>query len=172
MRNDDNLVCFAHGKESGPWGSKIRALAAIAKSRHWQVESPDYSHTQDPDARVHQLRVQNPQAARLVLCGSSMGGYVSALACPDLQADGLFLMAPALYLPGYDSQPDTTDADIVVVHGWRDNVVPVNSAIRFAHDNRARLHIVDDEHRLLESLDFIGTAFNALLARLECLECL
>ncbi len=24
------IVCFSHGKESGPWGTKIKALAGVA----------------------------------------------------------------------------------------------------------------------------------------------
>jgi hypothetical protein len=31
------LVCFAHGKESGPWGSKITALAQVAKRMGFEV---------------------------------------------------------------------------------------------------------------------------------------
>ena len=37
------LVVFAHGKESGPWGSKIKHLAALAGQRGAQVLSPDYA---------------------------------------------------------------------------------------------------------------------------------
>ena len=75
------LVVFAHGMESGPWGTKILALADVAKRMGFAVDSPDYSHTKDPHARVGQLLKQNPQSDCLVLAGSSMGGYVSAQAC-------------------------------------------------------------------------------------------
>ena len=47
-----NLVLFAHGKESGPWGSKIKHLAAIAERHNCKVLSPDYSDLMNPDARV------------------------------------------------------------------------------------------------------------------------
>lgn len=167
MRENNKQVVFAHGKESGPWGHKIRRLAAIAEARGWRTMSPDYSNTRDPDARTRQLLDLQPKAKQLVLCGSSMGGYVSAMACHHLKANGLFLLAPALYLPGYEGQPHPADADTVVVHGWFDSIVPPDSAIRFAREHRARLHMVDDEHRLVDSLAFIGTAFDALLTRLE-----
>ncbi len=36
----------------------------------------------------------------LVLVGSSLGGYVSLAAAPTLHAKGVFLMAPAIYMPG------------------------------------------------------------------------
>lgn len=50
-----NLVLFAHGKVSGPWGSKIKHLATIAERYGCKVLSPDYSNLLDPDARVQLL---------------------------------------------------------------------------------------------------------------------
>lgn len=61
------LVLFAHGKESGPWGSKIQHLAAIAERLGAQVVSPDYGDLPDPDARVARLRAMPlPAHERLV----------------------------------------------------------------------------------------------------------
>ena len=51
------LVLFAHGKESGPWGSKIQALAEIAKYYDYRVESPDYSDLPNAKSRVDRSRV-------------------------------------------------------------------------------------------------------------------
>ena len=34
-------VVFSHGKESGPWGTKIAALADIARAEGYEVESVD-----------------------------------------------------------------------------------------------------------------------------------
>ena len=48
-------VIFSHGKESGPWGSKIKRLADVAKAHGLGVESIDYSDTFDPDLRVERL---------------------------------------------------------------------------------------------------------------------
>ena len=81
MATDKPLVSFAHGKESGPWGTKITALADIARRCGYAVDSPDYSHSHDPRARLQQLLEQQPQGLPLVLAGSSMGGYVAAHAC-------------------------------------------------------------------------------------------
>ena len=65
------LVLFAHGKESGPWGSKIKHLAAIAERLGAQVLSPDYGDLPDPDARVARLRAMPlPAHDRLVLVAS------------------------------------------------------------------------------------------------------
>ena len=43
---------------------------------------------------------------RLILVGSSMGGYVSTVASVSLKPAGLFLMAPAFYMPiGREQNP-------------------------------------------------------------------
>ncbi len=161
------LVCFAHGKESGPWGTKINYLAAIAKQNGWDVMSPDYRHTQDPKARVNHLLELNPAAERLVLVGSSMGGYVAAMACKTLSPQGCLLMAPALYFDGWDEEPEGCPPDTVVVHGWHDDVVPVDVAIRFARARKAALHILNSGHTLTDQLPALGQYFEDMLRRVE-----
>lgn len=161
----ENLVCFAHGKESGPWGLKIRRLAETAKARGFAVISPDYSHTTDPAKRVAQLIALRPQAQRLVLVGSSMGGYVSAMACTALQPQALFLMAPALYFPGWDEEPAGIPALCSVVHGWHDDIVPVERAQRFAQRHPCELHLIDAEHTLNARIDSVAILFDDLLTR-------
>ncbi|MES1927656.1 hypothetical protein SADO_00330 [Salinisphaera dokdonensis CL-ES53] len=158
-------VIFAHGKESGPWGSKIQHLANIAESLGFAVESLDYSDLMDPVKRVERLTAHAPVGTPLVLVGSSMGGYVSAMACKVIKPDALLLMAPALYLDGYPGDPEDCPADSVVVHGWGDDIVPLDSSLRFARTRHAALHIVDDGHRLAESIDFIGQMFSDQLKR-------
>src|SRR5690242_244280 len=92
------MVVFSHGKESGPWGTKITRLAEVAENLGFGVLSVDYTGTADPDERVRLLLgAVAPSDVRLVLVGSSMGGYVSTLASPTLLPNGLFLMAPAFY---------------------------------------------------------------------------
>ena len=44
-------VLFAYGKESGPWGSKIRYLADIAWRLGAHAHSPDYSDLPSPEDR-------------------------------------------------------------------------------------------------------------------------
>lgn len=160
----ENLVCFAHGKESGPWGTKITFLAERARARGFDVMSPDYSGSHDPKERVKQLLALAPRAERLVLVGSSMGAYVSAMACAALRPRALFLMAPALYFPGWDEDPEDCPALSVVVHGWIDDIVPVERAIRFAQPRRAALHLLDSGHTLNDQLPALGRLFDQLLA--------
>ena len=162
----ERLVVFAHGKESGPWGTKITQLAEVAKRRGYEVSSPDYSHTHDPHERVAQLTRLAPQAgSTLVLVGSSMGGYVSAMACAALRPQALFLMAPALYFPGWAEEPEGIPALTAVVHGWSDDIVPPDRGIRFAQRHRAALHLLDSGHTLNDQLPALSLLFDDLLLR-------
>lgn len=161
-----HLVCFAHGKESGPWGTKITQLAEVARKRGYEVMSPDYSHTQDPGERIRYLLEDvKPVAHNLVLVGSSMGGYVSAMACTRLQPRALFLMAPALYFPGWAEEPEGIPPLCSVVHGWRDDVVSPERGIDFARRHRAELHLLDSGHTLTDQLPALCQIFNDLLVR-------
>lgn len=159
------LVLFAHGKESGPWGSKIKYLAEIAQAKGCKVLSPDYSDLSDPDARVRRLlTMELLPYDRLVLVGSSMGGYVSTLASLSLKPAGLFLMAPAFYMPGYAEQAPCSGAGRTsVVFGWQDEVIPVEHGIRFAQQQRVELHVLDGDHRLNGVLPQLGVLFGQFL---------
>lgn len=154
-------VCFCHGRESGPWGTKIRRLARVAEQAGCQVISPDDRDTQDPDERVRRLvSLAAPLAAPLILVGSSMGGYVAAVAAGQLRPTGLFLLAPAIGLPGYAvTDPSPSTAHMVVVHGWEDDVVPLANVQQFAAAHRAVLHILPDGHVLQGELDRIERLF-------------
>lgn len=166
MPKPERLVVFAHGKESGPWGTKITQLAEVAKRRGYEVLSPDYSHTHDPHERVAHLRQLAPAATKtLVLVGSSMGGYVSAMACAELRPQALFLMAPALYFPGWEEEPSGVPALTAVVHGWNDDIVPAECGIRFAQRHRSTLHMLDSGHTLNEQLPVLSTLFDDFLLR-------
>jgi len=150
-------VYFSHGQESGPWGTKIQAMAKAVRALGCRAESVDYQGIADPTERVQKLiaecrDVQEP----LILVGSSMGGHVATAAAAPLKAIGLFVLAPAYYMEGYeDLTPAPPDMLISIVHGWRDDVVPVQNSIRFAGQCNATLHLVDAGHRLTEKIDEI-----------------
>ncbi len=95
-----------------------------------------------------------------------MGGYVSAMACSALQPAALFLVASALlYFDGFDEEPPDIPARCEVVHGWADDVVPVERVIRFARRNRARLHLLDNGHTRNDRLPALELVFVDLLRR-------
>lgn len=157
-------VCFCHGRESGPWGTKIRRLARVAEQGSCRVVSCDDRDTQDPDERVRRLLVREGLAAPLVLVGSSMGGYVAAVAAARLRPAGLFLMAPAIGLPGYQDVPPLAACPVTIVHGWEDTIVPLANVLPFAARQRATLHVLADGHLLHASLDQVAALFAAFLA--------
>jgi pimeloyl-ACP methyl ester carboxylesterase len=150
-------VVFSHGKESGPWGSKITAMAALVRELGMAVESVDYRGMDDPGARVAKLIAAGAQLkGPLVLVGSSMGGHVSAAAASRLQPKGLYLLAPAFYMAGYEEYtPQQVSCPTVIVHGWHDDIVPVANSIRWAREHRAALHLLDSDHRLQDQIDAI-----------------
>lgn len=163
-------IWFAHGKESGPNGTKIQHLAAIAKTSGFATESPDYSDLTDPDRRVVRLEklLLETREPAPILVGSSMGGYVSAVVASRTQVAGLFLMAPALYMPGYETGVVEPRSDHVsLVHGWRDDIIPWKNSLRYAEKYAAELHLIDSDHRLNDDLEQVGELFRDFLTRIH-----
>lgn len=162
------LIIFSHGKDSEPWGAKIKALASIARDAGYQAESVDYRGMDDPRQRVTALlEFAKPLNARPVLVGSSLGGHVATAASIELQATGLFLMAPAFYMPGYEQYtPKPAGCPITIIHGWNDDIVPVDNSIRYAREQRATLHVIDSDHRMTAQIDMIAACFNLFLRNL------
>ena len=162
-------VVFSHGKESGPWGRKITAMAALARDLGLGVESVDYRGIDEPSARVEKLVTVAARIPRpLVLVGSSMGGHVSAAASGRLRPRGVFLLAPAFYMPGFESYtPQDVPCPTVLVHGWHDDIVPVENSIRWAREHRAALHVLNSDHRLEDRIDAICSLLKSFLADLQ-----
>ena len=151
-------VIFSHGQESGPWGTKIRAMSELAKSLGCNVDSIDYQGIADPTARVEKLvRECAGIDDALILVGSSMGGHVATAAAGTLGAAGLFVLAPAYYMEGYeDLTPLPPSMPICIVHGWHDDIVPVENSIRYARECSATLHLVNGDHRLTGNISEIN----------------
>ena len=96
-------VVFSHGQESGPWGTKIRAMAELVRELGCDAESVDYQGIADPAERVNKLvKEVSGIDDTLVLVGSSMGGHVATAAATATGAAGVFVLAPAYYMPGYE----------------------------------------------------------------------
>ena len=170
--SDKPQVCFSHGRESGPWGRKIKALSGVAKDLGFEVSSLDYRGITDPDKRVEKLvdycgAITSP----LILTGSSMGGYVAAVGSGTISADGLFLMAPALFLPGYRVQayhPRTSH--VAIVHGWSDELIPPGNSFRFAEQTGGTLHLLKADHALSSVIPEIGEYFAMFLKQAGCFD--
>jgi pimeloyl-ACP methyl ester carboxylesterase len=161
-------VVFSHGKESGPWGSKITAMAAVVRDLNVAVESVDYRGLDDPGDRVLKLLgLRREFKEPVVLVGSSMGAHVSAAAASRLRPRGLFLLAPAFYMAGYEQYtPQDVSCPTAIVHGWHDVIVPVENSIRWAREHHATLHVLDSDHRLEDQIEAICVLLRAFLAAL------
>jgi pimeloyl-ACP methyl ester carboxylesterase len=163
-------VCFSHGQESGPAGTKINALSAVAHAAGWQVESIDYRGVDDPHERVAMLEAWCSSIdAPYVLAGSSMGGHVAAAAAvgAGAAAGGLFLMAPAFYMPGYEAfTPAAPACPTLLVHGWHDDVIPWHNSARFAARGNCELLLLADGHRLDGVLPRLEQTFATFLSDL------
>ena len=160
-------VYFAHGMESGPWGTKITRLATVAEELGCGVESIDYTHTMDADLRVeHLLTVLEEEEDSFVLAGSSMGGYVSLVASESVDAKGVFLMAPALYIPRFSKQQyHSKSSHIEIVHGWSDEIIPAENSIRYAKQADCTLHLISGDHSLNGSLEVVADLFQRFLSQ-------
>jgi pimeloyl-ACP methyl ester carboxylesterase len=163
------LVIYNHGKDSIPWGEKALALAEVAKGKSFEFISPDYQESNDPDWRVKRLLAMDLSDYQLiVLIGSSMGAYVATVASEVIKPTGLFLIAPAFYLPSYQRQVFQPDAkQIEVFHGWQDDVVPPENAWRFCQQYHATLHMLDADHRLLSILPLMTATFEQFLQKCD-----
>ena len=158
-------VIFSHGKESGPWGLKIKRLAKTAEKHGCSIDSINYTDLMDPDQRVERLLDTLKQESEpFMLVGSSMGGYVSLVASESVDTEGLFLMAPALYLVGFGRQQyDSKSPLIDIVHGWSDDIIPAGHSIKFARQADCALHLISGDHVLNGVVDEIEKLFEKFL---------
>lgn len=160
-------VIFSHGQESGPWGTKIRSMAERVKKLGYSADSIDYQGIADPTERVDKcVRECAGIDDKIVLVGSSMGGHVATAAAERVGAIGLFVLAPAYYVKGYeDLTPVPPTIPICIVHGWNDDIVPAENSIRYARNCSATLHLVDGDHRLTGNVDEINKYLEQFLGK-------
>lgn len=163
------LVIYNHGKDSTPWGEKTQVLMAVAKRLGYEFQSLDYRPEPDPDERIQKLLAFDVSGYdEIVLVGSSMGAYVATVAAETIRPQGLFLLAPAFYLPGYRQTTFSPPAErTLVIHGWRDTIVPPEHAWRFCQHYRVRLNMLDAEHRLIEELPRLAREFEGFLLEIS-----
>ena len=167
-------IILSHGSDSGPDATKVSALAAVAESLGWHTSRPDY---REDDARGHAGCIE-PRLQRLasaiaaspappVLVGSSMGAFVSGLASLAAPVAGLFLLALPARIPGYPrvfaARPGVPS---FLVHGYADDVCPLDEALDVARRHAMPALLVEDDHRLSGSLPDIEAEFRRFLGQL------
>jgi predicted alpha/beta-hydrolase family hydrolase len=167
-------IILSHGSDSGPDATKVSVLAAVAESLGWTTARPDY---REDDALGHAGCI-DPRLARLadaiaasptppVLVGSSMGAFVSGLASLQAPVAGLFLLALPARIPGYPRSFDAAPAlPSFLVHGYADDVCPLDDALAFAREYAMPALLVQDDHRLGATLPDIEAEFRRFLENL------
>ncbi len=157
---------LSHGLESGPHATKVSALATAAEALGWSTERPDYLEADrvgafgDIDARLAILRERAVAVSGpLVLAGSSMGAFASALISREVPCAGIFLMAPPPWIEGYRQQLAAASVPTTIVHGWDDELIPAQAVIDWAHPRRDQLILVNDSHRLVDHVAFCAQRF-------------
>ena len=143
-------------------------MRSIAESLGHGTHSIDYRDCKNAEERVEKLShfLRSQLTDGVILVGSSMGGYVSTVIANEFRLKGLFLLCPALYMKdrGYDIQEyHPLSESIEVIHGWQDDIVPVEHSIRFCRATGASLLLVNDGHRLQDSHDRIRRSFEGFL---------
>lgn len=165
-------IVLSHGLESGPDATKVSALARVAEACGWSSIRPDY---RDLDAtrsleaigaRTARALASAPASGRVLFAGSSMGAFISGLASTQRDCEALFLLALPVGIEGYPVAFKAAKIPTTLVHGWRDEICPVNATIEFARERGDTLHLVDDDHRLGAHVDFCAKAFRQLLESL------
>ncbi|MDF3981193.1 alpha/beta hydrolase [Luteibacter sp. PPL201] len=167
-------IILSHGSDSGPDATKVSALAALAERLGWSTVRPDYREAD----RLGYAGSIAPRLATLgealaaapvppVLVGSSMGAFVSGLASLDAPVAGLFLLALPTRIPGYPRAFAAREGvPSFLVHGYADDVCPLDDALAFASGRRMPALLVDDDHRLGATLGDIEAEFGRFLERL------
>jgi len=172
MRSRGHVI-LSHGLESGPEATKVTALAAAAEALGWTSERPDYldlDRSKDP-AKVAERLARlldrcRAASAPVVLGGSSMGAFISALASLEVDVAGLFLLAPPVHIAGYRAL-EAAQVPTVIVHGWDDELIAAAAVVAWAAPRRDELLLVDDGHRLSKHVEYGAEAFTRFLARLS-----
>ena len=139
-------VQFAHGLEGSPRGSKARRLAD-----HFVCATPAMN-TRDFESCVAHHRAVIERFRPDILVGSSFGGAVVAALVERgfwqgpslLLAQAAQRMLPGLELPA--------DASVALVHGRRDELIPLEESEALAGDHFPLL-VVDDDHALHASTE-------------------
>jgi len=165
------LLILSHGLESGPDATKVSALAAIAQPLGYRSVRPDYRDLDAArdvrriDERIARLKQHVAADEPVILAGSSMGAFISALASVELNCIGLFLIALPTRISGYARQFEAARVPTALVHGWDDELCPVNAVIEFARARGDTLTLVRDDHRLSAHVDFVARQFRDFLGQ-------
>jgi len=167
------LVILSHGLESGPEATKVSALAAVADELGFAAVRPDFRDLDASrdvsgiDDRIARLVAQAKPERAVVLAGSSMGSFASGFASQRMNCLALFLIALPIRIPGYSRDFQAREVPTALVHGWHDELCPVDETVAFARKRGDQITLLDDDHRLSAHVDFIARLFADFLRRFD-----
>ncbi len=152
--NVNNPLIFIHGLLGSSQGFKATMLRGLFSD----ILIPDFNGSLKE--RMAQLDPILAGRSGWTIIGSSMGGLMATLyTCQHpQQVEKLILLAPALTWPGLaDHLPDPVSVPVTVYHGSKDTVVPVEPVRALCERIFTDLtfHVVDDEHKLHETVQAI-----------------
>ncbi len=138
-------VLFIHGLESSPQGDKARYLAARFDALTPAMDTGDFPACLAQQAEA--VRDFHPD----VVVGSSFGGALAVLLLEGGVWRGPTLLLAQAIFRVRDEAALPDGAPVLLVHGTRDDVVPIEGSRRLARTGTpglVRLREVDDGHRL------------------------
>lgn len=149
---DNSKLIYLHGSESDSNSGKARQF------REWfpGMLTPDF--TGSFEERMIQLTPILADKSDWTIIGSSYGGLMGTVyTCNNpTRARKLILLAPALLREPFGSFLDVqpVSVPVTVIHGTRDDVVPLEAAREVAQQLFPNLNyiVVDDDHRLHKTL--------------------
>jgi pimeloyl-ACP methyl ester carboxylesterase len=149
---DNSKLIYLHGLESDSNSGKARQF------REWfpGMLTPDFEGSFEQ--RMAQLQPILAGEKDWTIIGSSFGGLMGTVfTCKHpTQVRKLILLAPALLRVPFGSHLDLQPVSnpVTVIHGTRDDVVPLESAREVAETLFTNLTylVVDDDHRLHKTL--------------------
>lgn len=136
-------ILFIHGLESGPNGTKSRIL------RNNFVSYTPQMNTRDIKSCVRTIELAIKLFDPHLIGCSSFGYCVTSKVVDRGRWKGpLLILAPALHLT-----PNTTlspDINTVIVHGTKDELIPIEDVRTFAKTGSSKTHFIEviDDHAL------------------------
>ena len=160
-------VYLSHDIQSSPHHPLMSRLSDIVSEIGHRPLAINYADLGDPTERARRLGFHlAKEKGEFLLSGIGMGAYVSLVAAEKWPPCGIFLIMPAIYMPGYPKHGfDIGRTHLEVVHGWQDDAVPTRNSFKFSHEWSCPLHLIpgcrDDE----DFIDRSGRFFQDFLLR-------
>lgn len=154
-------IVYCHGLQGHPLGKKCFAIEQYHGQR---IIAPDLRNL-ELDEQIAAAEEATRDFSEMTLIGSSFGGLVAALLYQyySERFKNYLLLAPALHherAQEIDSVPEQG----AIIYGSEDDRIPFIPIRTFAHRFNLELIIVEDDHRLHQSLDTINLKIEEYLS--------